>query len=107
MVECFVFLRPLGLRLKKCRNRFEKKQGFSDKPEAICPQCSGKSKRLMSLGAVIYKGSGFYITDQRKEKDIADIGKPSRETAEKYPQFSGLDKDKKATDNKAADKKAA
>jgi putative FmdB family regulatory protein len=89
---------------KKCHARFEKKQGFNDKPEAVCPQCSGKSKRLMSLGAVIYKGSGFYITDQRKEKDIADIGKPSKETAEKYPQFSGLDKDKKAADK---DKKAA
>ena len=77
---------------KKCQARFEKKQGFSDKPEAVCPQCSGKSRRLMSVGAVIYKGSGFYITDQRKEKDIADIGKPTKEIAEKYPQYSGLDK---------------
>jgi putative FmdB family regulatory protein len=77
---------------KKCRSRFEKKGSFNDKPEASCPHCQGQSKRIMSVGAVIYKGSGFYITDQRKQKDIADIGKPSKELAEKYPQFSGLDK---------------
>jgi putative FmdB family regulatory protein len=76
----------------KCHSRFEKKGSYSDKPEAICPQCSGKSKRIMSVGAVIYKGSGFYITDQRKEKEIANIGKPSKELAEKYPEYSGLDK---------------
>jgi putative FmdB family regulatory protein len=76
----------------KCRSRFEKKGSYSDKPEAVCPQCSGKSKRIMSVGAVIYKGSGFYITDQRKEKEIANIGKPSKELAEKYPEYSGLDK---------------
>jgi putative FmdB family regulatory protein len=76
----------------KCHSRFEKKGSYSDKPEAVCPQCSGKSKRIMSVGAVIYKGSGFYITDQRKEKEIANIGKPSKELAEKYPEYSGLDK---------------
>jgi hypothetical protein len=42
----------------------------------------------LSLGAVIYKGSGFYVTDTRKEKDIENIGKPDKERG-KYPQFSG------------------
>ncbi len=91
---------------KKCRARFEKKQGFNDKPEAICPQCSNKAKRILSVGAVIYKGRGFYVTDQRKEKDIADIGKPSKELAEKYPQYSGLDK-KAGADKPAVSEKSA
>jgi putative FmdB family regulatory protein len=77
---------------KKCRSRFEKKQSFHDEPVAECPECNKKCKRVFSVGAVIYKGSGFYVTDYRKEKDIENIGKPSKETAEKYPQFSGLDK---------------
>lgn len=77
---------------KKCRTRFEKRQKFSDDPVASCPKCETKSNRVMSLGAVIYKGSGFYVTDMRKEQDIANIGKPTKEIAEKYPQFSGLDK---------------
>ncbi len=81
----------------KCRSRFEKKQRFYDEAVAECPQCQGKCQRVISVGAVIYKGSGFYVTDTRKEKDIENIGKPDKETAEKYPQFSGSDKDKKST----------
>jgi putative FmdB family regulatory protein len=76
----------------KCRCRFEKRQRFYDEAVACCPKCEGNCHRVFSVGAVIYKGSGFYVTDTRKEKDIENIGKPDKETAEKYPQFSGLDK---------------
>lgn len=76
----------------KCRFRFEKRQRFYDEAIADCPECESKSHRVISVGAVIYKGSGFYVTDTRKEKDVENIGKPDKETAEKYPQFSGLDK---------------
>lgn len=76
----------------KCCCRFEKRQGFLDEPLATCPECDSNAHRVFSVGAVIYKGSGFYVTDYRKEKDIENIGKPDKATAEKYPQYSGLDK---------------
>jgi putative FmdB family regulatory protein len=61
----------------KCGHRFEKVQPISAKPLEICPEddCGqkrwgkGKVKRTISAGAgLIFKGSGFYITDYRSEK---------------------------------------
>jgi len=34
--------------------------------EQRCPKCGGSSRRVISLPAVIFKGSGFYSTDNRK-----------------------------------------
>ena len=62
---------------EKCGHRFEKFQSITAEPLANCPedQCArkrwgkGKVKRAISGGAgLIFKGSGFYITDYRSEK---------------------------------------
>ena len=49
-----------------CSTQFEMRCGFSDRPEPSCPKCTGKVRRLFSAIPVIFKGSGFYITDSRK-----------------------------------------
>ncbi len=49
-----------------CGHRFELKQGFHDKPQAECPQCKKKAKRVFHPAPIIFKGSGFYVTDHRK-----------------------------------------
>jgi putative FmdB family regulatory protein len=48
-----------------CNHRFEVKQSFDEEPQAICPQCQGKARRVFYAAPVIFKGSGFYITDSR------------------------------------------
>ena len=55
-------------RCKKCGHRFEKFQNIKDEPEKVCPVCRGEVERLIgSGGGIIFKGSGFYITDHRSE----------------------------------------
>lgn len=49
-----------------CRCRFERKQSFDAEPVAMCPECQGKARRVIHSIPVIFKGSGFYITDSRK-----------------------------------------
>ena len=49
-----------------CQHRFEKRQGFDEEPEAMCPQCERRSRRVFQPSPVIFKGSGFYVTDSRK-----------------------------------------
>jgi putative FmdB family regulatory protein len=49
-----------------CHFRFERKQRFDEEPVAICPKCQGKARRVIHSVPVIFKGSGFYITDSRK-----------------------------------------
>jgi len=50
----------------KCNLKFELKQRFSDKSVVDCPKCQNGAQRLFSPVPVIFKGSGFYVTDNRK-----------------------------------------
>jgi putative FmdB family regulatory protein len=67
----------------KCSHRFEVFQGIRDKHLRKCPSCGRLAlKRLVgSGGALIFKGSGFYITDYRspdyKTKQSEDTAKPA------------------------------
>jgi len=49
-----------------CHYHFERKQRFDEEPVAICPKCQGKARRVLHSIPVIFKGSGFYVTDNRK-----------------------------------------
>lgn len=46
-----------------CQFRFERKQGFDDEPIATCPKCQGQARRIFYPTPIIFKGSGFYTTD--------------------------------------------
>lgn len=54
----------------KCRNCghiFDVFQKITDEPLKSCPKCGGEVYRLISGGVgIIFKGSGFYITDNKK-----------------------------------------
>lgn len=55
-------------RCPVCGNEFEQFQRMSDPPAAECPTCSTPAERKLSGGAgLLFKGSGFYITDYRSE----------------------------------------
>jgi putative FmdB family regulatory protein len=62
---------------EKCGHQFEHIQSISTKPLKVCPEKScgqkrwgkGKVKRAITGGGgLIFKGTGFYITDYRSEK---------------------------------------
>ncbi|HEX7239527.1 MAG TPA: zinc ribbon domain-containing protein [Longimicrobiaceae bacterium] len=55
-------------RCPSCGSEFEKFQRMSDEPVAECPSCGAASERRLSGGAgLLFKGSGFYITDYRSD----------------------------------------
>ena len=58
-----------------CKFRFERKQRFDEEPVTMCPECKGKSRRVLHSIPIIFKGSGFYITDSRKGDAKEDAGK--------------------------------
>ncbi len=51
-----------------CRNRFERSQRFSDPPVTECPECGGPVRRVLFPAGIVFKGSGWYITDSRASK---------------------------------------
>jgi putative FmdB family regulatory protein len=74
----------------KCGLEFEKFQPMADKSLTVCPKelCAqkkwgrGKVKRMISSGAgLIFKGSGFYITDSRSAGYKESAKKDSSPTA--------------------------
>ncbi len=81
---------------RKCGHAFERFQRISEKPVKQCPKCRGGVRRLLGTGAgLLFKGSGFYITDYRsegyKKSAKADSSKPAAAPAAK---------DSKAKDSK-------
>ncbi len=52
----------------RCGHSFEKFHSISATPPKRCPKCRGKVRRRVGMGAgLLFKGSGFYITDYRSE----------------------------------------
>jgi putative FmdB family regulatory protein len=54
----------------RCENghAFERFQRMTEPPVDVCPACGAKAERLLSAGAgLLFKGSGFYITDYRSD----------------------------------------
>jgi len=86
---------------EKCKKEFDLFQSMKDAPVATCPRdkCRqktwgrGKVRRLLGAGAgLIFKGSGFYITDYRSEG---------------YKQAAKNEAPAPASDSKPADSKPA
>lgn len=65
----------------RCSNghHFEQFQRMTEPPVEKCPTCGAAAERMLSAGALLFKGSGFYITDYRsdsyKKAAEADKGK--------------------------------
>ena len=49
-----------------CGVRFERLQRKSDPVLEQCPECVGPVRRLIQPPGIIFKGSGFYVTDNRR-----------------------------------------
>jgi putative FmdB family regulatory protein len=86
---------------QKCKCRFEEFQKISDPPLVKCPKCGGGLERLISGGSgLIFKGSGFYITDYKNkpragEEKKAETTRPAEKTttsAEKKSSSTNPDK---------------
>ena len=88
-----------------CGHQFERFQSITAAPIRKCPSC-GKSKvrRLIGPGAgLIFKGSGFYITDYRSEgyKDAAKKGEGSSTASEAKSESESDTAATKTTDSKS------
>ena len=72
---------------KSCLHNFDVFQNINDEPIKTCPQCQKQVRRLINGGmGVIFKGSGFYVTDKKnsvgsKPKDTASTDKSNKESS--------------------------
>ncbi len=86
-----------------CGLRFERRQHFDDPPIQTCPECGGKVVRLIQPAGVIFKGSGFYVTDNRAKSSISTPGSRKESEGEGGKSTS---QEKKTEAKKPAEKSA-
>ena len=53
-------------------HEYEKTEGFSAPTEQKCMYCRARARRQISRPAVIFKGSGFYSTDNKRSSAALD-----------------------------------
>jgi putative FmdB family regulatory protein len=94
----------------KCKKQFETFQSMKDESFKTCPEnlCQmkkwgkGPVKRLLGAGAgLIFKGSGFYITDYRSEGYKQSAKKDTAPSPEKKAESKPAESKPASTDKKA------
>lgn len=71
---------------QNCGHELEELQSMNEPPLKHCPQCKtdGLTRVMGTGGGLIFKGSGFYLTDYRKEEKKSPAGKEKKD--EKKPE---------------------
>jgi len=59
-------------RCQNCGIELELKQHMLDDPIKVCPACDGELARVIQSPNVIYRGTGFYSTDNTP-RDLEDL----------------------------------
>lgn len=55
----------------ECDHAFEQFQSFSEDSLTVCPRCEGRLRKVFNAVGVVFKGSGFYRTDNRSDSGSA------------------------------------
>ena len=87
----------------KCGHTFEAIQSMNDKPLSRCPECKSSVRRVIHGGmGIIFKGSGFYTTDNKKGSALTGGNGSSREKDK--PTDKGTEKTTEKSGEKSAEK---
>jgi putative FmdB family regulatory protein len=71
---------------KSCKAVYELRQGFDAATTHKCEECGkGTAKRVLRVPSVVFKGSGWYLTDSRNSKTAVSEGGASASDAESSP----------------------
>jgi putative FmdB family regulatory protein len=81
-------------RCNDCGHQFDQRQRMSDDPLTVCPECQGTIRRVVNSVGVVFKGSGFYVTDNRSKNSA------------KYASSNGKNADTSSETDQSAEKKS-
>ena len=92
---------------RKCGHRFELFHSIKDDTPKRCPRCKGRAVRVPTAGAgILFKGSGFYITDYRSrdyqkkaKEESGPAAEPAKDAKESKPSKPGKEKPAKGKES--------
>jgi putative FmdB family regulatory protein len=67
---------------RDCGQHLEVVQSFRDDPLETCEHCGGRLRKVFSAAGIIFKGSGYYVTDTRSERSRASSTSGSAATSD-------------------------
>ena len=86
-----------------CGLTFERRQYMTEPPVVDCPECDGHVRRVIQPVGIVFKGSGFYVTDNRSRSSTALPGKKEPETKEETKPSTKEADSKETKTEKSAD----
>lgn len=86
----------------ECGVRFDVRQKFSDSPVTECPECTGHTHRVPQAVGVVFKGSGWYVTDSRGRNNLAT---PPKKDSSDDTKSAKADTSTTSSNTSSADKK--
>lgn len=92
-------------RCNECGHEFEQRQRMSDDPLTDCPVCEGGVRRVVNSVGIVFKGNGFFVTDNRNGSangKASSISSPNGQENE-----SSADGDQSSTPSKKKEKETA
>src|SRR5688500_630826 len=91
---------------RDCGEHLEVVQSFKDAPLTECGRCGGTLRKVFSAAGIIFKGSGYYVTDSRKAGSGSSESKESSSSSTTDTKSSSSDS-KTASKSSDGDAKSA
>lgn len=91
-------------RCTSCDREVEVVQRFTDDPLTDCPECDGSLRKVFNAVGVVFKGSGFYATDNRSKSkaNAATPGEKAQPGAKSETKSESKSTDKPAASTKSS-----
>jgi putative FmdB family regulatory protein len=90
-------------RCDNCGVQFERHQTFTDAPLKTCPECRKKAlRKVITPTKIIFKGSGFYATDNKSPSGESSKSSKKEEKSESKSESKSETKSEKKTSTESS-----
>lgn len=87
---------------ESCGTHVEVYQRFSDEPLTTCNVCGGKLRKVFHPAGILFKGSGFYVTDSRGKSGGSKETKEAKQPATSGSKAEGSSSGSGSTDSSSS-----
>jgi putative FmdB family regulatory protein len=84
-----------------CGHQFEQFQKFSDEPIRACPRCAKNVRRIFQPAGIVFKGSGWHVTDYKRSGATESNGNGESKAAKKGESKAASNGESTTTESKS------